>query len=117
MEFLHLLLVFFHILGAAALVGGWLASFKTPTVGTWQHIGAWVQLITGLGLTVLAEMSSDGGPVNHAKIGVKLVLLVAVLVAAVIGRRKVKNGEPVPTGIAHTVGGFSLINVALAVFW
>ncbi|MCO1339235.1 hypothetical protein BJH93_10070 [Kocuria polaris] len=115
MDFLHTLLVFFHILGAAALVGGWLAAFKTPTVGTWQFIGAWVQLVTGLGLTVLAEMGED--PVNHAKIGVKLVLLLAVLVAAIIGRKKMKKGEDVPKGIAHTVGGFSLINVALAVFW
>ncbi|WP_309079994.1 hypothetical protein [Zhihengliuella sp.] len=117
MDFLHALLVFFHLLGAAALVGGWLASFKTPTVGTWQHAGAWVQLVTGLALTFLAEMDPDGGELNHAKIGVKLVLLIAVLVAAIIGRRKMKNGDPVPTGIAHTVGGFSLVNIALAVFW
>lgn len=115
MDFLHSLLLFFHILGAAALVGGWLAAFKTPTVGKWQFIGAWVQLVSGLALTGLAEAGDD--PVNHAKIGVKLVLLIAVLVAAIIGRKKLKKGEDVPTGIAHTVGGFSLINVALAVFW
>ncbi|GAB3757118.1 hypothetical protein GCM10027591_06460 [Zhihengliuella somnathii] len=115
MDFLHSLLLFFHILGAAALIGGWLAAFKAPTVGKWQMIGAWVQLASGLALTVLAEAGDD--PVNHAKIGVKLVLLIAVLVAAIIGRKKVAKGEDVPTGIAHTVGGFSLINVALAVFW
>ncbi|MBP1325659.1 hypothetical protein JOF28_000891 [Leucobacter exalbidus] len=115
MDFLHTVLVFFHLLGAAALVGGWLATFKTPTVGVFQFAGAWVQLITGLLLVGLAEMGD--GSVNHIKIGVKLVLLVGILVAAWIGRSKVKKGEPVSTGIAHAVGGLSLINVAIAVFW
>ena len=51
------------------------------------------------------------------KIGIKLVILIAILVAAIIGRRKVKRGEEVSTGIAHAVGGLTLINVAIAVFW
>lgn len=115
MDFLHSALVFLHILGAAALVGGWLATFKKPTVGLFQFIGAWVQLITGVLLVGLAEMGD--GSLNYAKITVKLVLLVVILVAAWIGRRKVKRGEAVPTGIAHSVGGLALINIALAVFW
>lgn len=115
MDFLYTLLVFLHILGAAALLGGWLATFKKPTVGIFQFIGAWVQLISGLLLVGLAEMGD--GNVNHIKIGVKLLLLIAILVAAWIGRRKVKRDEPVSTGIAHAVGGLTLINVAIAVFW
>lgn len=115
MDFLNLVLVLFHILGAAALVGGWLATFKQPTVGLFQFIGAWVQLITGVLLVGLASMGD--GDVNHIKIGVKLVLLIAILVAAWIGRSKVKRGEEVSTGIAHAVGGLSLVNIAIAVLW
>lgn len=115
MDFLYIFLVFLHILGAAALVGGWFATFSKPTVGLFQMIGAWVQLVTGLLLVGLAEMG-DGG-VNHIKIGIKLLLLIAIVVAAWIGRRRVKRGEPVPTGISHAVGGLALINVAIAVFW
>lgn len=115
MDFLYTLLVFLHILGAAALLGGWLATFKKPTVGIFQVIGAWVQLISGLLLVGIAEMGD--GNVNHMKIGVKLLLLIGILVAALIGRRKVKRDEPVSTGIAHAVGGLTLINVAIAVFW
>lgn len=115
MDFLYVVLVFFHILGAAALVGGWLATFSKPTVGLFQFIGAWVQLITGVLLVGLAEMGD--GTVNHIKIGVKLLLLIAILVAAWIGRRKVKRDEPVSTGLAHAVGGLALINIAIAVFW
>lgn len=115
MEILHTILVFLHIVGAAALLGGWLATFKTPTVGLFQFIGAWVQLVTGILLVGLNEMGD--GSVNHVKIAVKLVILIVILVAAWIGRRKVKNNEPVSVGIAHTVGGLTLVNIALAVFW
>lgn len=117
MDFLHSALVFFHILGAAALLGSWLATFRKPTVTSWQHIGAWVQLVTGALLVGLLEMSDDAGPVNHMKIGIKLVILIGVLVAAIIGRRKVSKGEEVSTGLAHAVGGLTLINIAIAVFW
>ncbi len=115
MEILHTILVFLHIVGAAALLGGWLATFKTPTVGLFQFIGAWVQLVTGILLVGLNEMGD--GSVNHVKIAVKLVILIVILVAAWIGRRKVKKNEPVSVGIAHTVGGLTLVNIALAVFW
>lgn len=115
MDFLHSLLVFLHILGAAAIVGGWLAAFKTPTVTQWQWIGALTQLITGLLLVGLAEMGD--GDVNHFKIGVKVVIALVVAVAAFIGRRKVKNNEDVSKGLAHAVGGMAFINVAVAVFW
>lgn len=119
MDFLHSALVFLHILGAAALVGGWLATFRSPTVGIFQMAGAWVQLITGLLLVGLAEMAREEGDpsVNHVKIALKLVILIGVLVAAIIGRRKVKKGEDVSTGLAHAVGGLALINIGIAVFW
>lgn len=63
------------------------------------------------------EMNDDAGPVNHIKIAVKLLVLIGVIVAAILGRRRVSKNESVPTGIAHAVGGLSLINIALAVFW
>lgn len=117
MTFLHSLVLFAHIVGAAALLGGWLATFKKPTVLGWQLIGAWLQLGSGVLLVGLLEMSEDAGPVNHIKIAVKLLILIAVLVAALIGRRKVKRGEEVSVGLAHGVGGLALLNVAIAVFW
>lgn len=115
MDLLHTTLVFFHILGAAALVGGWLATFKKPTVGLFQFIGAWVQLVTGVLLVGMLEMGD--ADVNRIKIAVKLSLLIVILVTAWIGRRKVKRGQTVPTGLAHAVGGLALVNVGLAVFW
>lgn len=115
MDFVHSLVLFLHFVGTAALLGGWLATFRNPTVLQWQHIGAWIQLITGVALVGLLEMGD--GQVNHIKIAVKLVVLIAVLVAAIIGRRKIAKDQPVSTGLAHAVGGLTLVNVALAVFW
>lgn len=117
MDFLFSATLFLHILGTAALIGGWLATFAKPTVLGWQHAGAWVQLVTGILLVGLLEMNDDAGPVNHAKIAVKLVILIAVVVTAMTGRRKTAAQSPVPTGIAHSVGGLSMINAAIAVFW
>lgn len=115
MSVLHTVILLAHIFGTAALVGGWLATFRTPTVGVWQHYGAWIQLVTGLLLVGLLEMGD--GSVNHMKIGIKLLIVIGVVVAAVIGRRKIARGEEVSKGLAHAVGGLSLINMAIAVLW
>lgn len=109
----------FHILGAAAIFGGWLANFKTPTVNIWQWVGALVQLVTGLALVGVLEMSKEPGddPLNHMKIAVKLLVTLAIVVTAFIGRKKVKAGDEVPTGIAHATGGLAFINILIATLW
>ncbi len=117
MDLVHSLTLLLHLLGAAALVGGWLATFRQPTVLGVQHVGAWVQLVSGILLVGLLEMNDDAEPVNHVKIAVKLLILVGVLVAAIVGRRRIARGGTVPTGVAHTVGGLALVNIAVAVLW
>ena len=54
MDILKYILVFLHILGAAAIVGGWFATFKKPTVLPAQLYGAIAQLVTGLALVGIA---------------------------------------------------------------
>ncbi|WP_394941024.1 hypothetical protein [Psychromicrobium sp. YIM B11713] len=115
MDFLKYLLIFLHILGAAAIVGGWFATFKKPTVLPIQLWGAIAQLVTGLALVGLAGASHD--PLNYFKITVKLVIAVAVVIPAIIGYRKARSGEAVSTGLAHAVGGMALINIAVATLW
>ena len=36
---------------------------------------------------------------------------------AFIGRRKYKKDEPISKGLAHSVGGLALLNVAIATLW
>ncbi|MGG5172837.1 hypothetical protein ACQR35_11795 [Pseudarthrobacter sp. J1738] len=110
------ILIFLHVVGAAMIVGYWIATMKTPTVHPRQRDGAFLQLLTGIAMMGILPMMPDE-TLNYPKLGIKLVIAIVVAVLAVIGSRKVKNGETVSTGLAHGVGGLALINVALATLW
>ncbi|RAN71215.1 hypothetical protein B5P43_34200 [Bacillus sp. SRB_336] len=115
MTVLTSILVFLHVLGAAAIVGGWFATFKKPTILPIQLWGAIAQLVTGLALVgVLGATHTD---VNYIKITVKLLIALAVLIPAIIGYRKAAAKHEVSTGLAHAVGGMALINIAVATLW
>ncbi|MCT1366639.1 MULTISPECIES: hypothetical protein [Kocuria] len=115
MSVLMSIFLFLHILGAALVFGLWVANFKPPRVVPVQFYAALLQLVTGILMWGMLEMGD--GVVNHAKLGVKLVIGLAIAVTAFIGQRKYKAGEAVPTGIAHSVGGLALINIAVATLW
>ncbi|HKU28933.1 MAG TPA: hypothetical protein VJQ60_00465 [Arthrobacter sp.] len=122
MSILFSVLLFLHIVGAAMIVGYWIATMKQPTVHPRQRDGAFVQLITGIAmmgvLPVLHNQDpSDFGEPNYVKLGIKFVIGVVVAILAIIGSRKVKKGEAVSTGLAHGVGGLALINIAIATIW
>ncbi len=117
MTFLLSLMLFLHIVGVAVIVGTWIYTMKTPTVTVSQFWAAVLMLVTGLVMVGIREMSGGHDSLNFAKIGVKFVILLVVLVAAFIGMRKTQRGEPESTGLAHAVGGMALINAAVAVFW
>jgi hypothetical protein len=110
------ILVFLHIVGAAMIVGYWIATLKEPTVHPRQRDGAFLQLLTGIAMMGIIPMMPDADP-NYFKLGIKFAIGLAVAVLAVIGTRKVKKGEPVSTGIAHGVGGLALLNIAIATLW
>ena len=116
MDFLFSLMLFLHFLGLAVIIGTWIFTMKRPTVTVGQFWAAIVMLLSGLAMVALRELQ-EGFEVNHLKIGVKLVILLIVAVAAFIGMRKTQRGEPVSTGLAHAVGGMAVINAAVAVFW
>lgn len=109
------IMVFLHIVGAAMIVGIWIGNMKKPTVHPRQFEGAALQLITGIvmmGLIPALDMDA-----NYAKLGIKFAIALAVGVLAFIGRRKYKNGEDISKGLAHSVGGLALLNVAIATLW
>ncbi|MCP3800383.1 hypothetical protein NLX83_14050 [Allokutzneria sp. A3M-2-11 16] len=114
MEFLRLVLVFLHLLGMAVLVAMLLLQRRTAPDGPlnkgWLH-GSLLQLVTGLALVGIAEMGEP--PVNHAKVGVKLVVLLVILGLVAVNVRKEKfAGWLVPTLAALVV-----LNTGVAVFW
>jgi hypothetical protein len=116
------ILIFLHVVGAAMIVGYWIATMRTPTVHPRQRDGAFLQLLTGIAMMgVLPVLHNQDpaqyGDLNYVKLGIKLVIAIVVAVLAIIGTRKVKNGQPVSTGLAHGVGGLALVNVAIATLW
>jgi peptidoglycan/LPS O-acetylase OafA/YrhL len=109
------ILVFLHIVGAAMIVGIWIGNMKKPTVSPRQFDGAVLQILTGvimMGLIPLLDRDA-----NYAKLGIKLVIALVVVVLAFLGSRKYKKDEPVSKGLAHSVGGLALLNVAIATLW
>ena len=87
MDVLKNVLVLLHFLGFAALAGGAMTQLgqARPTLNRFIKDGAWTQLLTGLALVVFAEFGPL--PVNHAKIGLKLIVLVAIIVLVLVNRR------------------------------
>ena len=110
------ILVFLHIIGAAMIVGYWIATLKEPTIHPRQRDGAFLQLLTGIAMMGIVPMMPNADP-NYFKLGIKFAIGAAVAVLAVIGSRKVKKGQPVSTGLAHGVGGLAVVNIAIATLW
>lgn len=115
MTFILSLLLFLHIVGAALVLGLWVANFRPPKVLPLQFWAALLSVVTGLLMVGLLEM--DGAALNHVKVGVKLVIGLVVAVAAFLGQRRYRRDGAVPTGLAHAVGGLALINIAVATLW
>lgn len=115
---LHILL-FFHLLGMATLIGAFFLQWRGPAKDALSNawlIGAGVQAVTGLAMVgVIDGAHIDGGlgTAGHIKIGVKLVVLVVIGLLAVLGRNR--PGQVRPLGA--TMGALTVINVAIAVFW
>lgn len=109
------IMVFLHIVGAAMIVGIWIGNMKKPTVHPRQFDGAALQLLTGIAMMgLIPALDMDA---NYAKLGLKFAIALAVGVLAFIGRRKYKKGEDISKGLAHSVGGLALLNVAIATLW
>jgi len=121
MQIVYNIVVFLHIVGAAMIVGIWIGQMKKPTVHPRQFDGAMLQLLTGIALMglipVLGQTIPRFADPDYAKLGIKLVVALAVGVLAFMGRRRYKKGEDVGNGLAHGVGGLALLNVAIATLW
>ena len=86
-----------HLLGMAAIVGAFFVVLRRPRFVDAFLYGAVTQLVTGLVLVGMreAKILDDEEPLNHAKIGVKLVI---ALVVAVVAWTQRANREKAPTG-------------------
>lgn len=111
-----------HFVGLASLLGGFLVQIKALKPGTAKIIpamihGAWTMLITGLLLVGLREwmsaLDSNAAELDNIKIAVKSIVVTLVVVFVMINRKK----ETVKSSTLALIGGLTLLNVVLAVFW
>ena len=114
MDFVKDLFVLLHLVGMAAIVGGWIAVARAPKVIPPILWGARAQVLTGLILVGLLEATDE--TVNNAKIGVKLVVALAVAACAEIGNARQKRDEA-NAMLVNAAGGLALLNTAIAVLW
>ena len=130
-------LVVLHLLGAAAIIGPWLAAPRAGRIRMAMVWGARAQVVTGILLVGLHEMSSDPAEeLIRAKIGVKLVIALAVAACAEIanGRQRralsaagagdaTSSGGETTTavlpaaGLVQATALLAILNVCVAVLW
>ncbi|WP_175007893.1 hypothetical protein [Cellulosimicrobium sp. TH-20] len=123
MEFLYNVFVALHFIGWAIVLGGYLASLRSPGLYKGVFHGALTALVAGIAMVGIGEASvwenwSNGGP-DMAKIGVKLVVALVISVLAFVAKRqgaKAADGAVAP-GLKHAIGGLTLVNILVAVFW
>lgn len=116
MEILRDVLVLVHLVGFAALFGGAFVQLKTQprVVNAAMFHGALTQLVTGVALVGIAEAYAKSADlqVNHMKIGIKLLVLIAIGVLVLRGRGK----EGIGNGVYWAILGLTLLDAAVAVF-
>ncbi|MFD8674892.1 hypothetical protein ACFV1A_17590 [Streptomyces seoulensis] len=105
-----------HIIGIAALLGGFLTQLKAMGRGTARFVpamlhGAITMLVTGVVLVGLNQ--ADGHHVNNIKIGIKLALLIVILGLVYVKR----DEETVDKGMFGLVGALTTANIFIAVLW
>ena len=114
METVRLILLFLHILGFAALLGGLLAQARLPekSVNSLMRDGAGTAFVAGLALVGVIEGADLGDP-DHAKIAVKLRIGLVILGLVMANLRK----ERITHGLGTLLRVLTVVNSGVAVFW
>lgn len=114
METLYDVLAWSHLVVAVGILVGYVLSVRAGRVHAVMAWAARVQLLVGLALVGIAE--SQDWSVNHAKIGVKLLVSLAVVACLEIARaRSRKGGDGMP--LVHVGLGLAVVNAAVAMMW
>lgn len=112
MDIVRELLLVVHLVAFAALLGGLLGQLKATQKAVHQSTiwGARIAFLAGLLLVGVLE--GGDADVNNAKVGVKLLIALAV-----VGLLEARRKKGLTDGLFWLVTGLTVANVAVAVLW
>ncbi len=115
MELANNILLILHFVGLASLLSGFFYQLKDWGKGMKVNAGilhgAWLQLITGMGMVGLIQAMHGTEQVNNLVMAVKTVILTVIFFVAYSFNKK----ENTPTWVVPSIAGLTVVNIALAV--
>ncbi|BDV29967.1 Fe-S protein [Microbacterium terricola] len=116
LEVLRHIVVFIHLVGFAVLFGAWVveAVARRIRVTRLMNIGLAIAGVAGLALAAPWGIEYD---LNYVKIGVKLVVLLAIGALLGIGAARQRRTGSLPPAMFWLIGILTLLNAAIAVIW
>lgn len=118
LEITRLVLLVFHFVGLAAIIGPYLLQLRKRTGLEFRTMltGAIMQVVSGVGL--IATRKLQDLPVIDEKMGVKLAIALVVLGALIVATvLKGRGRESASRPWFHSAGGLAVVNVVVAVVW
>lgn len=117
METLRAVVVVIHLAGFAVLFGSWAAALAGDRrISRVMHLGLTIAAVAGLALAAPWGLA-EGAELAYSKIGVKLVILLAIGALIGIGSARQKKTNAVPPALFWLIGILTLTNAAIAVLW
>ena len=113
MEIASQVLVLVHMIGFAALFGGYLVQLRAaePEINAAMLYGSWVVCASGIALAVL--VLSGPSLTDYAELVIKSLLTVLIVVLVAKNRKYAR----IPRGLGALIGVLTLLAAAVAVLW
>ncbi|WP_460774716.1 Fe-S protein [Microbacterium sp. GXF7504] len=116
METLRHIVLFAHLIGFAVLFGAWLVEAVARRIHFTRlmSVGMTIAAVAGLALAAPWGLDHD---LNYVKVGVKLVVLLAIGAILGIGTAREKRTGTLAPALFWSVGVLTLLNAGIAVIW
>jgi len=115
MQLANDILLVLHLIGVGALLSGFFYQLKDWGKGMKVNAGilhgAWLQLITGMGMVGLIQAIHGDEQVNNLVMAAKAIILTVIFFVAYSFNKK----ETTPTWVVPAIAGLTTVNIALAV--
>lgn len=115
MEILRHAVVLVHLVGFAVLFGAWVVeAFGRRRITPLMTWGMVIAAVAGIALAAPWGISYD---LNYVKLGVKLVVLLAIGAVLGIGTARQRRAGSVAPALFWAVGILTFANAAIAALW